>query len=1063
MTTPNVHAVIASAGTGKTYDTVERIVDAIKNGIAPETIVATTFTRSAAAELAERTRARLTEDGRQDEAARLVGARFGTVNAICGDIVAHFALELGRSPRTQVVAEELQPFLLAIAADGAFGRHASELSRLERFFGPPNPKPFDRTRTWREDVQAIVDKARANGLDADGIRRSGELSKAGFRELMPEVASADADGEALDRGLEAALANFVAVADGTKIDRKEVRAYAADVRRHLADLRAGRPLQWGVWAKLAASKDMEKASPAKYGGLVTAADDVKRAASACWHDPRVLADAEAYIGHVFACAAEALDDFQRFKAERGLLDFVDQETQALAILRDPTLREPLKEQIRAVFVDEFQDSSPLQLAIVEELARIAERSVWVGDPKQSIFGFRATDARLTRAFALEAARRGGTATTTLDTSRRQRPSLAAFVNDLFREPFQSQDLTPEEITYADTARSEGVNVPRLHAWHLETPARSSSPKPAAVATALRQLLAAPERWQVEMRGESAERAPAPGDIAVLARTGSNVGDIARALDEHGFHVAAQRTRLTEQPECQLAIMALRWLGDRDELALATLVRLARADDPNAWLDALADEDRVTALVDALPFGADLEALRPSLATATPLETLDAVATLPTFRAVLAGWPGFTQRLENLEALRGLVAEFEKTGGRYGLVPTLAGLLMALTDARIEEAPIPVSLDGDAVHVLTYHKAKGREWPVVVMLGLEKDYPPRFFEPTAESESPAHIDDPLAGRWIRLWPHPYGRIDQASPFMQQINTSESGRRIQRADEEEALRLLYVGCTRARDHLVLAAATAEPPWLRCLHPEPLVLPFGAETSDHVIVGGGRHPIDVCTVSEMEPPVADAETPVHLALPQTATYSRRWVRPSATATSGDRRARSIALGERLPLAGAVDMNVLGSAFHAAVAGDTPALPREIRYGRFARTFETFAVNALDVDAALTAADRLYSHLFERFPGARLVREYPVVARLDGDNVDRFVDGRVDLAVFVENGFAVIDHKTFPGPASEWHARAIGYAGQLEVYARALELALHRPCLGLFVHLPVVGQLVEIQAPDD
>ncbi len=110
--------------------------------------------------------------------------------------------------------------------------------------------------------------------------------------------------------------------------------------------------------------------------------------------PRLRDELHQLIRLMFDIASRGLEAYQSLKRERGLLDFVDQEVHALELLCRPDVREVLKEQLDLVLVDEFQDTSPLQLAIFLKLAELAGQSVWVGDPKQAIFGFRGTDPAL---------------------------------------------------------------------------------------------------------------------------------------------------------------------------------------------------------------------------------------------------------------------------------------------------------------------------------------------------------------------------------------------------------------------------------------------------------------------------------------------------------------------------------------------------------------------------------------------------------------------------------------------------------------------------------------------
>src|SRR3546814_3274113 len=99
--------------------------------------------------------------------------------------------------------------------------------------------------------------------------------------------------------------------------------------------------------------------------------------------PRLREDVERFIRTIFACAADGLDAYQSWKAARGLVDFTDQEALALQVLSDPKLRARVRERVERVFVDEFQDSSPLQVALFKTLSEIVDASTWVGDPKQA--------------------------------------------------------------------------------------------------------------------------------------------------------------------------------------------------------------------------------------------------------------------------------------------------------------------------------------------------------------------------------------------------------------------------------------------------------------------------------------------------------------------------------------------------------------------------------------------------------------------------------------------------------------------------------------------------------
>ncbi len=189
----------------------------------------------------------------------------------------------------------------------------------------------------------------------------------------------------LGQAIEAFLAEYPRAGDTTKTTGK-----AADAARQvLSDLRAGRTLRWQDWSSLA-----NLGAAKKSAGLV---EPINALAAQHVRLPEFRADIEAAVRTVFDLAALALTTYREYKAEHGFIDFVDQECLALELLEKPEVRERLEGVYDLVLIDEFQDTSPIQLAIFLKLAEVAKRSVWVGDQKQSIFGFRGSDPELMNA------------------------------------------------------------------------------------------------------------------------------------------------------------------------------------------------------------------------------------------------------------------------------------------------------------------------------------------------------------------------------------------------------------------------------------------------------------------------------------------------------------------------------------------------------------------------------------------------------------------------------------------------------------------------------------------
>jgi ATP-dependent exoDNAse (exonuclease V) beta subunit len=149
------------------------------------------------------------------------------------------------------------------------------------------------------------------------------------------------------------------------------------------------------------------------------------------------------------------------------VDFVDQEHQALQLLARPDVVDRLRETTRVAFVDEFQDTSPIQLALFLKLAQLVDRSFWVGDPKQAIYGFRGADPELMTEAVQHVVSASGGETDTLATSYRSRPGLVDFVNAAFVPAFGALGFEEEAVRINDCARSDGAGQSNpLEFWAL---------------------------------------------------------------------------------------------------------------------------------------------------------------------------------------------------------------------------------------------------------------------------------------------------------------------------------------------------------------------------------------------------------------------------------------------------------------------------------------------------------------------------------------------------------------------------------------------------------------------
>ena len=197
----NIKIVTAGAGSGKTYRLATEVLQAIQQKEArPEGILLTTFTRKAAAELEERVRVRLLEQGAWEEAQRIRQAWIGTIDSVCLRIIQEYAFEAGQSPEIAVfgAGEDLIEFNRALS-DSVTDEELEQLESLSKSLSIENS--YDRNRDWRSIVKDVADAARANRIAAEKLTEFAQKSIEGYLRLLQKPVTSDTklDKELLDQ------------------------------------------------------------------------------------------------------------------------------------------------------------------------------------------------------------------------------------------------------------------------------------------------------------------------------------------------------------------------------------------------------------------------------------------------------------------------------------------------------------------------------------------------------------------------------------------------------------------------------------------------------------------------------------------------------------------------------------------------------------------------------------------------------------------------------------------------------------------------------------------------
>jgi ATP-dependent helicase/nuclease subunit A len=1083
-----IDVVSASAGTGKTWHLTQELVEALLSGGArPEGIVAVTYTVKAAAELESRIRGRLLEGGKPELAARVRDGYIGTIHSVCQRLLREFALEAGLSPFLEPIPESERRRLFDVALAGVLRGREAELNELGRRLAAGD---------WKGLLRIIVDRARENGMDAMALAGSAGASRAGLAGLLGRPTLGRSE---YTKRLGAALAKLLPAleAEATE-DNKAARERAALARALGSDLRRFGLPAWKDQVQLAGKIGLKKLAPLA-GDLIALVGEHLRCEA--FHE-----DLFALQAALFELAGKALADFAAEKAAARVVDYEDMLAQAHAVLSKTAVQEALRARLDLAVVDELQDTSPMQLAVVAALGRLSKRSIWVGDRKQAIFGFQGSDPDLMSAAMESALEKRPPAL--LSTSYRSRPPLVELVSALFAEALEPHGFPREQVVLSaarpDPAELRGQPALECWRWTPETAKDESGKVEArateatAVAAGVEALLANPPlvRERVE-GGEDRLRPASRRDVAVLAFVNPRCRAIAEALRARGIPAKVSLEGLAETPEGILARAALALLADPEDGVAALEVGWlggAAAADPDGWLSRrfveVAEWRRAREAAEKtgekgpplpLPFGDDprVAAMRAAAGGASrlsPAEALDLALQKAQIVDVLRSWPEPEQRLANLEALRGEARAYEglcaarrSAGTVLGLVAHLARLDAGeLDDAGKQAAP---SSD-DAVTVSTWHKAKGLEWPIVVLTQLDHDRERSVFDVAVESADAFDFRAPLAGRWVRYWSWPYGGMSKGLALLDRAGDSPEAGRARDRDLRERLRLLYVGFTRARDLLVLAASVNDRQGMKVPALSPLgdavgrllvELPFEeGEGVGEARVGKGRWACPVRTFSGLPPDTARVPRSASrwYAPGERVQRPREILNPSAEPMPATARVVAVTpLARRRKLAAKAEvMGPAGDAVHAFLAADRGGGDAAMRTAMALRLLSAHGVDgALDPETLLEASDSLRTFLDDRFAGAVWFHEWPVRARLAGKH-PRLLVGEVDLFLELPAGFVVVDHKCFPGREAERDERLPEWAQQLGWYAQALATATGKPLRAAFIHLPIRGEMAEL-----
>jgi ATP-dependent helicase/nuclease subunit A len=834
--------VEAAAGTGKTTALVGRIVAALASGHAElDRIVAVTFTEAAAGELKLRLRTAI-EKARLDEKRapaerdrlrlalpKLEEARVSTIHGFCADLLREHPLEAGVDPYFEVAAEDTAGSLFERAFDRWFETQLASpgpaarriLRRRRREFGrvvDEGPRGVLRRAAWAlvEQRDFPTPWRLAAAFDRDRTLDEVLTEMLSLAEWAPRANPDDYFGKSL---IEIAKA----VEEVLRAERVRARDYEA-LEAWASEVLRPRPKHWG-WKGFAYSDDPEFPQQKLRARRDALHARLKR------FEEDAGADLAPRLRDELWPVVEA---YELAKQQAGCLDFSDLLICTRNLLRDnQAVRAELQERLTHYFVDEFQDTDPLQVEILLLLAaddpNVADwratracpgKLFLVGDPKQSIYRFRRADVQLYRDVQRRLIEQGGRPVY-LSVSFRSVPQIQDAVNAAFAPRFMASEgayvpLAPYRESIETQPSVIALPVPAPYGDYGKIVNYRIDESLPDVIAAWIDWLVRDSNWTVTERERPTERVRVePRHICLLFRNLRTFGGDAtrayvEALEAHelphllvgggAFYSREEVETLSaalmaiERPDDELAIFAtLR--GPLFALSDAALLLWRENIGPLFPFRRVSEEltAALAEVADALQVLKDLHRRR----NFQPVgDTITQLIEGTRAHASFAIWPTGMQALANI----GRFTDLARRAERQGLISFRSFVEHLEKQAeRGEVAEAPLLEEGvQGVRMMSAHKAKGLEFPIVILADLTTP---------GVHETPSRWSDPARRLCVQ-------RLAYCTPPELREHAAEESQ----CERDEAVRLLYVASTRARDLLVVPALgdIRHEGWLAALHP-------------------------------------------------------------------------------------------------------------------------------------------------------------------------------------------------------------------------------------------------------
>ena len=1026
--------ISAGAGSGKTYRITNDVADMIKGGqIKPEQVIMTTFTKAAAQELREKAKNELNQRGLNKEAQQMEHALIGTVHSVANTFLTKYWYLLGIMPDAAAMEEdEVQTFRdhslrgLLSAEDRKFLYKFAEDYQIG--YPQSEHKSGINYGFWQKDLCQVLDYIKWYDISEEQLKKSEKTTETFIKCLEPK------EGFSLDNPpsiLNTLLQQTLSVVDkARKSNKKTIQIdFLGTINLNqlsISDIQ--------TWRDVITDRGIDTDESKVY------LDWVKEVTS---FPPSIASDHRKYAKIIFSLASKWQSVYRDYKDEHHLIDFNDMEELFLKLLDNVEVQKDIESRYTHLFVDEFQDSNPMQVRIFQKLSTLLN-TVYVGDKKQAIYGFRGSDTELTNAIAdsFSADNRKS-----LPYSYRTIKPLVDFSNKIFTKVFKNQTDVKLDIPEQNGNYNKVDNPLRL--WKFS--------KDKDLALQIQQLIL--------REGLKAE------DVAVLAHKNDDLDDLAEELRILHVPVCRESSDIKDSRTGRLMKALLTLVNsNKNQLARAEVAYLTmpgynvshiienRLDhlneqkDPKLYLN---EVPIIKKLIQLRKFRSVEEEKYPTnlLGYQSISALVESLVIELDLYSLVQSWDYAKAEETNLQVFIDLARKYEDNSTKLGQSATIAGFINYFTVQKCKGA-----VNEEGVRLYTYHKSKGLEWKVVILMSLDKDWskPPDIATKSMlgchfHREKSPTADNPNPPMTISLVRNIYGKTNEAKDaLVARLQAHPLWNDVRDKEISEAARLLYVGVTRARNILILASKGDEVNlnWFRSVGAEASETDYKVETIDKDVM--------------LQWPEEKQRTVHNMAAEFSPLNNQLDVSPSKAGKTphdiepiNDEEHRMLIRRKKKEDA------LMGDYIHQVFC----CCDNDISVEKIIKLRDSYGFNEKNVpepEKLKDAWNYLVAILEKKYGKAiKLHHERPF---RHFDSQGHLVSGFIDLIWETEDAYVVVDYKTCPGgydlvfkPSSEHYAGCHG--DQLDCYQRALEAEGKKKVKARIIFYPVTRFVVEVK----